>query len=352
MSQIVFQLDGAQVTAQAGESILVVARREGVEIPTLCHHDDHSPAGACLVCLVLDRDSGRMLPSCATPPMEGQRIETTGPAVLAARRRSVELLLGDHAGDCEAPCSRVCPEGLDIPRAIQSIQAGAPVLSQPCLDCAAPCERACRRRLHDGPVAIRPLMLHGRPGEAEAELPRVRKGRFDSRIGALREGEIEAMLRGASPAPPMARGQEGRLDPHDATREARRCMRCDCREKDACRLRAAADDSAADPRRFGGPIRTPITRPDAGARLAYEPAKCIRCGLCVQLTATAEGPGLALLGRGLELAIGAPLDTTLAAILDPVAEACAALCPTGAITREDRRAPDTMDDRPPDPSDR
>jgi len=88
-------LDGKKVRAEAGETILQAARRAGIRIPTLCHHDGVSPYGACRVCLVEVKE-GRMKglqTSCTYPVEEGLVVETASPRVLKARRLVLELLL-------------------------------------------------------------------------------------------------------------------------------------------------------------------------------------------------------------------------------------------------------------------
>ncbi len=340
MSTVRFTLDGREITAPAGASLLTIARRQGASVPTLCHLAEGAPMGACLVCLVRDASTGRMLPACATAPQPGQRIETGGEAVLAARRRSVELLLSEHAGDCAAPCVRACPHGIDIPEILRWLAGEGPLegrvaaeLAAHCAGCAAPCQLACRRGRHDAPLAIRALLarLHqgGSLPEASAPAP---SPRFDARLGPLREGELAEHLRGASPAPSVLPAEPDHHDSGEAAAEARRCLRCDCRAKDACRLRDVAEATGAQQRHFSGRQRTPFGRPDAGPLLSVEPGKCIRCGRCVALSAEGDGPRLCFLGRGLELRVAPPPGHGLREILEPRAAAFAAACPTGAIS--------------------
>ncbi|MBT8340373.1 MAG: (2Fe-2S)-binding protein, partial [Desulfatitalea sp.] len=52
MSEILLQIDGKQVTAKAGMTILEAARSAGVFIPTLCHHENLEPFGGCRLCIV------------------------------------------------------------------------------------------------------------------------------------------------------------------------------------------------------------------------------------------------------------------------------------------------------------
>ena len=85
MSEIKLTIDGRELTASAGETILAVARRAGIEIPTLCHDDSLKPYGACGMCVVAMEGSPRLFRACATEAAEGQVIYTNTEAVRSAR---------------------------------------------------------------------------------------------------------------------------------------------------------------------------------------------------------------------------------------------------------------------------
>lgn len=102
-------IDNTQVTFDDNETILNVARRNDIFIPTLCELADisHTP-GTCRVCLVeiLDKQGKpQLVTSCTTRMTEGINVLTKTPAVRDARRLQVELLLADHNQNCIA-CSR------------------------------------------------------------------------------------------------------------------------------------------------------------------------------------------------------------------------------------------------------
>jgi len=93
-------INGKQVRARRGDTILSAAGRAGIRIPTLCHMEGLPPTGACRVCVVEIGDSGRLVPSCSYPAAEGMQVRTHSLAAVQARRTIVELLLASHPDDC------------------------------------------------------------------------------------------------------------------------------------------------------------------------------------------------------------------------------------------------------------
>ncbi|MCU0663559.1 MAG: 4Fe-4S binding protein [Myxococcota bacterium] len=88
-------LEGRQVEAAHRETVLSVARRFGLHIPTLCHCDALEPAAACRVCLVEVRqgDWRKVVTACNYPVWDGVEIHTSTPEILELRKLSVEALL-------------------------------------------------------------------------------------------------------------------------------------------------------------------------------------------------------------------------------------------------------------------
>jgi NADH dehydrogenase/NADH:ubiquinone oxidoreductase subunit G len=95
MDDITLTINGAQVAATPGETVLDVAKRTGTEIPTLCHHKDLLPHGSCRLCLVELKAGSRsqLVASCGYYVKKGLVVETTSPRVLRARKLVLELLL-------------------------------------------------------------------------------------------------------------------------------------------------------------------------------------------------------------------------------------------------------------------
>jgi predicted molibdopterin-dependent oxidoreductase YjgC len=92
-------IDGTKVKAHKGETILELATRLGIHIPTLCYHPRLPITGACRVCVVEVERARSLVASCVFPvEQEGMVIKTDTERVIAARRMAVELLLssGDH----------------------------------------------------------------------------------------------------------------------------------------------------------------------------------------------------------------------------------------------------------------
>jgi iron-only hydrogenase group A len=100
-----FQADGRLIQADAGETILAALRREGIQVPTLCHMEDLLPSGACRLCVVEMEGTGALVPACSYPVSAGMAVRTRSPRVLEARKTIIELLLATHPDDC-LYCSR------------------------------------------------------------------------------------------------------------------------------------------------------------------------------------------------------------------------------------------------------
>ncbi len=97
-------IDGRDVAAPDGSSILAAARESGIPIPTLCHLDGLGDVGACRVCLV-EVDShvnpaARPQPACMTAVREGMVVVTVGQRLSELRRTVVEMLFAERNHVC------------------------------------------------------------------------------------------------------------------------------------------------------------------------------------------------------------------------------------------------------------
>jgi bidirectional [NiFe] hydrogenase diaphorase subunit len=103
MSEILLQIDGKEVKAKEGMSILEAARSAGISIPTLCHHEKLAPYGACRLCVVEADAGGRtsLVASCVYPVDKNLVVRTRSEKINKTRKMILELLLA-HAPDAPA----------------------------------------------------------------------------------------------------------------------------------------------------------------------------------------------------------------------------------------------------------
>jgi NADH dehydrogenase/NADH:ubiquinone oxidoreductase subunit G len=100
MSEITLEIDGRKVQAEEGMTILEAARSVGISIPTLCHHDQLEPYGACRICTVEIEARGRtnLVAACLYPVEQGLVVRTRSEKVDKTRKVLLELMLA-HAPD-------------------------------------------------------------------------------------------------------------------------------------------------------------------------------------------------------------------------------------------------------------
>lgn len=159
-------LNGKNVKGNPGETVLELAKRNGIEIPTLCNDPRLKPFSSCFVCVVEIEGMRGMQPSCSTKIREGMKIETENEKVKKARKTALDLLVSNHYADCEAPCKQTCPAGVDVQGYISLIEKGLyseaigliketnPLPAICGRVCVRPCEVACRRNYLDEGAAV------------------------------------------------------------------------------------------------------------------------------------------------------------------------------------------------------
>jgi ferredoxin len=512
------KVDNREVEVPEGSLLIRVLRGLGIEVPSMCYLENEEHFTSCMVCVVKDRRSGKIIPSCSLEAVEGMDLITMDNEVREARKSSLELLLSEHVGDCEAPCQITCPAHMDIPQMNRLLAAGkfheALVVVKKDIAlpsvlgriCPAPCEGACRRKSIDEPVSICLLKRYAgdhdltadaswMPGIAERtgkqvsiigsgpaglaaayhlalkghqctvfdrnpraggslckevtaeELPaKVLQDEIDLigsvgvefKLGQAVDAEMFRELQQGSDAivvatgkgasgieqwglPVHAKGVEadgttyrvgesavfvvgsalkpskmairvlgqgkeaafsvdqylreqpvsgerflfnsrfGKLDPAEygeylkesvegnrlepakisegftavqVMAEAARCLHCDCRDLQTCRLRLYSDSYGADQKRFKSEERQLCTKQVQHDQVIYEPSKCIKCGICVRITEKhREKYGMTFIGRGFDVVVGVPFNESTAEGLKKVALEVADACPTGAISR-------------------
>ena len=125
------------------------------------------------------------------------------------------------------------------------------------------------------------------------------------------------------------------LSPEQVMKEAARCLHCDCRDLQTCKLRLYSDAYGADQKRFKPEGRQLCTKQMQHEEVVYEASKCIKCGICVRLTAKhQEKYGFTFIGRGFDVEVGIPFNEDMAAALKKVGLEVADACPTGALSRK------------------
>ncbi|NLP04588.1 FAD-dependent oxidoreductase [Candidatus Fermentibacteria bacterium] len=167
MDRIRLTINGREIEARPGQTILEVVREQGLDdIPTLCHSPELEPYGSCFVCVVELKGRPNLVPSCATRVAPGMEVETGNERVRASRKTALELLLSNHYADCLSPCKLGCPAGVDAQgyialaamgeyrKAVDLIRENNPLPAVCGRVCVRKCEVVCRRADVDSPVGI------------------------------------------------------------------------------------------------------------------------------------------------------------------------------------------------------
>lgn len=506
------KINNLPILAKAGTILVDAATEAGIEIPTMCRLKGAPGFSSCMVCSVKDKQTNRIIPSCSASVEEGMDIETDSEEIHALRKAALELLLSNHTGNCEGPCTRICPAHMNIPEMIRRIAAGnhkgavetvkKDIVLPSTLGriCPAPCEKGCRRKGVDEPLGIcllkrfvgdrelelgspyQPEILskkcgtvaiigggptglgaaaqlailgaqvtvydqHANPGgklqsdvhsdilpreilDGEIEWIRslgitfrmntritaadcsrlceesdavvlatgkatrglnlaigpggyhvnrktlqtsienvfaggnaIRNGRmairsladgktiaysvyqylsgqpvigepkrFDSRISVMSKEEHLELARFSSEQCRVT--TEDGYSEEQAVCETTRCLHCDCRKPDTCKLRNYANKYGADASNFASPERDSIKILASENGVFHEPGKCIKCGCCVRFAEMNNIPGLAFSGRGFDMQIKPPFDEDFASVMRQSSEAIVEQCPTGALSKK------------------
>ncbi|MCK2087845.1 formate dehydrogenase subunit alpha [Thauera aromatica] len=152
--RIRFELDGREIDAAPGESILEAAQRAGTDIPHLCYTDGLRADGNCRACVV-EIDGERVLaPSCCRAPKPGMKVKAASERARASQRMVLELLRADVPAEAEKADSELAHwcEALGVveprfaPRANPAPERSHPGIAvdlAACIQCTR-CLRACR----------------------------------------------------------------------------------------------------------------------------------------------------------------------------------------------------------------
>jgi NADH dehydrogenase/NADH:ubiquinone oxidoreductase subunit G len=146
------------------------------------------------------------------------------------------------------------------------------------------------------------------------------------------EEEYEAFMLEADDGPRNEANAAEGFSLEQVQKEAARCMHCDCRKKFDCKLRDYSDEYHASQKRFFPRERPPVRKIFTYDPLVYEPEKCIKCSICVRITARhQETLGLTYIGKGFDVEISAPFNEMQKRVFEKTANLCAEKCPTSAL---------------------
>src|SRR5260221_8969007 len=152
---IEFKLNGDTISAIAGETIIQVAMRHGVDIPHLCYKEGYRPDGNCRACMVEIKGERVLAASCCRSPAKGMEVESTSQRAVHSQKMVLELLMADvpkvdlkpganelfqWAGELGVTRSRFAPReqpAADVSHPAMSVNLDA------CIQCTR-CVRACR----------------------------------------------------------------------------------------------------------------------------------------------------------------------------------------------------------------
>ena len=314
-------LNNLECEVPEGETLMAAARRNGLSIPSLCFAEGAVHKASCMVCVVKNRKNGQIIPSCTTYIEADMDIETESEEIRTIRMQSLELLLSDHRADCEAPCSLVCPKGLDVEQMLKCYDFGwyiesftliSETFSLPeigCDTCKAPCEKACRRGTVDTAVSIRAIikevvrMFNLIPWNNENRNRKTDRNLFQSKLGRFTASEKERLI--------------------TTTTTPSRCLHCACEGRSGCKLRLLATSAGIKRPRYAITSALPaMNRQYVNGHIWFEQAKCIKCGLCVYNSRN----GFTFKDRGFGMQVVLPEENAR-----HINATLAELCPTGAL---------------------
>jgi NADPH-dependent glutamate synthase beta subunit-like oxidoreductase len=351
-------MDCARSAARLGAKVKVIYRRSRQEMPCLMEEvEGAEQEGVAIYLLVapvrLDRlPGGRFSLTCrrmtlGEPDASGRRrpvaIEGSDfpmecSAVIAAIGQSVERALAEREGLAVSGWGIAAHERTMATNLAGVFAGGDAVLGADLAVRAVAAGRMAAASI-DQHLAGKPVT--GEPASADIAMRPVDDA---ERAEIFRQIESAARVR----LPELAMEQrlasfaevEGGLPEARAVEEARRCLSCGCRKADCCLVRSLATEYEVDVYRYAGERRRfsqDLTHPE----IVYEPGKCICCDACVRVAAAAGEPiGLAMIGRGFQVTMGAPFDKPLAEALRTAAKQCANACPTGALSLRTARSCD------------
>jgi formate dehydrogenase major subunit len=102
-------IDGREITAQSGGTVLKTAKEHGILIPSLCGDERVAARGSCGLCVVEIEGYDGLARACGTEAVDRMVIATRSARIDTARRTILELMLSVHTGECRPVCQLNCP---------------------------------------------------------------------------------------------------------------------------------------------------------------------------------------------------------------------------------------------------
>ncbi len=152
MKTITILLDGKKYSAEDGEPVLKVARREGIDIPALCYHEGLAAYGACRLCMVEVVAGGRpgMTTSCTLASKDGLEVKTDTEEIRTVRRGLLELYLAE-APDSDFIKELAASHGVSGSRFVTHRDPAA--AEEKCILCGL-CVRICNEAIGAGVISF------------------------------------------------------------------------------------------------------------------------------------------------------------------------------------------------------
>lgn len=100
MEMVNLKINGIDVSAPKGSTVLEAARLANIDIPTLCYLKDVNQIGSCRMCVVEIKGARSLQAACVYPINEGMEVYTNSPLVRESRKTTLELILSNHDKSC------------------------------------------------------------------------------------------------------------------------------------------------------------------------------------------------------------------------------------------------------------
>ncbi|MFH1233463.1 MAG: [Fe-Fe] hydrogenase large subunit C-terminal domain-containing protein [Patescibacteria group bacterium] len=107
MRKIKIKIDNQKIVCSLGQTIMQVAKNNGIDIPSLCNHPDFPTKANCRICLIEINGQAKLAPSCHVKAEDGMEIKTDTERVKKARDLNIELIFAEHIEKCPTCVWRV-----------------------------------------------------------------------------------------------------------------------------------------------------------------------------------------------------------------------------------------------------